>query len=165
VLGIAPIDRLGELTWLAPISVAVFGLLVGLVIRAANAVRFDRWMLLLTVGAFAGAYPLMYFAQEYISLPAAVLVSGGVALLIIGVRATTLIGAKLAIFGVIVPAAAILALTLGAAVIPRLQGLLLTIEAIAFFVIAMMLVPKIQPERAKEDVQGTAASAPQPNPS
>src|SRR5207248_10187392 len=26
VLGIAPIDRLGELTWLAPVSVIVFGL-------------------------------------------------------------------------------------------------------------------------------------------
>ena len=164
VLGIAPIDRLGELTWLAPISVAVFGLLVGLVIRAANAVRFDRWMLLLTVGAFAGAYPLMYFAQEYISLPAAVLVSGGVALSIIGVRATTLIGARLSFFGVIVPAAAILALTLGAAVVPRLQGLLLTIEAIAFFVIAMMLVPMIRPEAAKEESQRPAAIASPPNP-
>ena len=29
VLGIAPIDRLGELTWLGPLSVVVFGLLVG----------------------------------------------------------------------------------------------------------------------------------------
>jgi prepilin-type N-terminal cleavage/methylation domain-containing protein len=161
VLGIAPIDRLGELTWLAPISVGVFGLLVGLVIRAANATRFDRWMLLLTVGAFAGAYPLMYFAQEYISLGRAVVVSAGVALLIIGVRATTLVGAKLAFFGVIVPAAAILALTLGAAVAPKLQGLLLTIEAIAFFVIAMMLVPKIKPEATAPVPAGIATVAPE----
>ena len=29
VLGIAPIDQLGELTWLGPISVVIFGLLVG----------------------------------------------------------------------------------------------------------------------------------------
>ena len=29
VLGIAPIDRLGELTWLGPLSVVMFGLLVG----------------------------------------------------------------------------------------------------------------------------------------
>jgi prepilin-type N-terminal cleavage/methylation domain-containing protein len=65
VLGIAPIDRLGELTWLAPVSVVVFGLLVGLVVHVAGVTRFDRWMLLLTVGTFAGAYPLMYFAQEY----------------------------------------------------------------------------------------------------
>ena len=66
VLGIAPIDRLGELTWLGPISVVAFGLLVGLVVQAFAAPRFDVWMLLLTVGTFAGAYPLMYFAQEYI---------------------------------------------------------------------------------------------------
>src|SRR5262249_11632513 len=48
VLGIAPIDRLGELTWLAPISVIAFGLLVGLIVHAAGerAARFDRWMLL-----------------------------------------------------------------------------------------------------------------------
>src|SRR5262249_20829279 len=36
VLGIAPIDRLGELRWLAPVSVLVFGLLVGLVIHVAG---------------------------------------------------------------------------------------------------------------------------------
>ena len=58
VLGIAPIDRLGELTWLGPLSVLVFGLMVGLVVRAASVPRFDLWMLLLTVGTFAGAYPL-----------------------------------------------------------------------------------------------------------
>src|SRR4029079_5052071 len=64
VLGIAPIDRLGELTWLGPISVHAFGLSVGLAVQAMAATRFDVWMLLLTVGTFAGAYPLMYFAQE-----------------------------------------------------------------------------------------------------
>ena len=57
VLGIAPIDRLGELTWLGPLSVVIFGLLVGLVVHAASVAQFDRWMLLLTVGTFAGAYP------------------------------------------------------------------------------------------------------------
>ena len=41
VLGIAPIDRLGELTWLGPISVIVFGILVGLVVQAASVPRFD----------------------------------------------------------------------------------------------------------------------------
>ena len=68
VLGIAPIDRLGELTWLGPLSVVVFGLLVGLVCRSSTSAEFDRWMLLLTIGTFAGGYPLMYFAQEYIPL-------------------------------------------------------------------------------------------------
>src|SRR5436309_1399437 len=36
VLGIAPMDRLGELTWLGPLSVLVFGLVVGLVVRRAS---------------------------------------------------------------------------------------------------------------------------------
>ena len=50
VLGIAPIDRLGQLTWLGPVSVIVFGLLVGLVVHAASVTAFDRWMLLMTLG-------------------------------------------------------------------------------------------------------------------
>jgi prepilin-type N-terminal cleavage/methylation domain-containing protein len=144
VLGIAPIDRLGELTWLSPISVVVFGLLVGLVVHASSITRFDRWMLLLTVGTFAGAYPLMYFAQEYVSLNWAVLISAGVALAIIGVRAVTLMGAWLALTGVVLPAAAILAVTLIAAIWPSLQGLLLTALALGFFIVAMMLMPKIR---------------------
>ena len=85
VLGIAPIDRLGELTWLGPVSVVVFGILVGLVVQGCSATRFDLWMLLLTVGTFAGAYPLMYFAQEYIPLGPAVLISAGIAIVIIAV--------------------------------------------------------------------------------
>ena len=142
VLGIAPIDRLGELTWLGPLSVIIFGLLVGLVVHAASVPRFDLWMLLLTVGTFAGAYPLMYFAQEYISLGPAVVISAGIALAVIGVRAVTLMGARLALAGVVVPAAAILAVTLVAAVWTPLQGILLTAEALAFFIAAMMLMPK-----------------------
>ena len=129
VLGIAPIDRLGELTWLGPMSVVAFGLLVGLVVQASSVPRFDRWMLLLTIGTFAGAYPLMYFAQEYISLLPAVLISGAVAIAIIGIRAMTLMGVGRALVGVVVPAAAIMALTLAAAVWPQLQGILLTVLA------------------------------------
>jgi prepilin-type N-terminal cleavage/methylation domain-containing protein len=144
VLGIAPIDRLGELTWLGPVSVIVYGLLVGLVVHAAGAVRFDRWMLLLTLGTFAGTYPLMYFAQEYIPLTSAVLASAVLAVAIIGIRALTLMGVKLALFGVALPAAAILAITLIAAVAPRLQGLLLTIEGLGFFIVAMMLLPRVK---------------------
>jgi prepilin-type N-terminal cleavage/methylation domain-containing protein len=162
VLGIAPIDRLGELTWLAPVSVLVFGLLVGLIIRAAEEPRFDRWMLLLTVGTFAGAYPLMYFAQEYIPLGAAVLASAGVALAIIGVRAATLIGVKLALIGVLVPAAAILAVTLTAAIVPRLQGMLLTAEALGFFIIAMMLIPRLRTPTAPTGTVGEGPATPTP---
>jgi prepilin-type N-terminal cleavage/methylation domain-containing protein len=143
VLGIAPIDRLGELTWLGPISVIAFGLLVGLVVHASGVTWFDRWMLLLTVGTFAGAYPLMYFAQEYVSLGPAVLISAGIALAIIGVRAVTLMGAWLGLTGVVLPATAILALTLVAAIWPSLQGILLTIGALGYFIAAMMLLPKV----------------------
>ncbi|MDZ7618119.1 MAG: type II secretion system protein [Patescibacteria group bacterium] len=143
VLGIAPIDRLGELTWLGPISVVAFGLLVGLVAQAAAAPRFDLWMLLLTVGTFAGIYPLMYFAQEYIMLGPAVLASAGVALVVIGLRALTLMRFWWAVGGVILPAAAILAVTLTAAIWTPLQGILLTSLALGFFVAVMMLMPKL----------------------
>jgi prepilin-type N-terminal cleavage/methylation domain-containing protein len=161
VLGIAPIDRLGELTWLGPVSVVVFGLLVGMVIQAARVPGFDRWMLLLTIGAFAGAYPLMYFAQEYIPLEAAMIVSGGVALVIIAVRAATLMGVVLALVGVVLPAAAILAITLAAAVVPRLQGMLLTIQALGFFIAAMMLIPRLPRNFVPPVVVGEAALPPQ----
>jgi hypothetical protein len=144
VLGIAPIDRLGELTWLGPTSVVAFGLLVGLVVQAAGVVRFDRWMLLLTVGTFAGAYPLMYFAQEYISLGPAIFASAAVAIGIIGIRAMTLMKPGLALAGIILPAAVIMAITMAAAIWRPLQGILLTIEALGFFVVVMLLMPKLQ---------------------
>ncbi len=144
VLGIAPIDRLGELTWLGPISVVVFGLLLGLVVHAAGVPQFDRWMLQMVVGTFAGAYPLMYFAQEYIPLEVAVLASSGLAVAIIGVRAVSLMGVKLGLVGVVFPAAAILAITLVAAIVPRLQGILLTAEALGFFIVAMTLIPRLR---------------------
>jgi len=159
VLGIAPIDRLGELTWLGPVSVLVYGLLVGLVVRAAAATRFDRWMLLLTVGTFAGAYPLMYFAQEYISLGPAVLISAGVALAIIGTRAVTLMGVWLTLIGVILPAVVILAVTLVAAVWPSVQGMLLTAEALGFFIATMMLLPRIRAEASAPQAAGQSPPA------
>jgi prepilin-type N-terminal cleavage/methylation domain-containing protein len=160
VLGIAPIDRLGELTWLGPVSVIVFGLLVGLVVHATSATRFDRWMLLLTVGTFAGAYPLMYFAQEYVSLGPAVLISAGVALAIIGVRAVTLVGAWQALAGVILPAVTILAITLTAAIWPSLQGILLTAEGLGFFIVAMMLLPRIRPASIAPGLGQSPAAVP-----
>ena len=137
----------------------MFGLLVGLVVHAAKATRFDRWMLLLTVGTFGGAYPLMYFAQEYIPLWAAVAAAGGIALAIIGVLAVTLMGVKLALAGVILPAATILAVSLIAAVVPRLQGILLTGEALAFFILAMMLLPKLRMTSAALEPVGEVSPA------
>jgi hypothetical protein len=62
VLGVAPIDRLGELTWLGPASVVIFGLVLGLLAHTFDICNFDRWMLLLILGTFTSAYPLMYFA-------------------------------------------------------------------------------------------------------
>ncbi len=144
VQGIAPIDRLGELTWLGPLSVLVFGLMLGLVVRAASVPRFDLWMVLLSVGTFAGAYPLMYFAQEYIALVPAVLISAGFALTVIGVLAVTLLGVWLALGGVLLPATAIMAITLSAAVWPALQGILLTVEVFGFFIAAMLLLARIR---------------------
>jgi hypothetical protein len=143
VLGIAPIDRLGELTWLGPVSVVAFGLLVGLVVQAAAVPRFDRWMLLLTIGTFAGAYPLMYFAQEYVPLLQAMVISGAVAIAIIGIRTMTLMGVWPALFGIVIPAIVIMAITATAAIWPQLQGILLTTLALGFFVAAMMLMPKV----------------------
>src|SRR5437764_6853372 len=97
-------------------------IVIGLVVHVAGVPRFDRWMLLLTVGAFAGAYPLMYFAQEYVALAPAVLLSAGVALAIIALRAVTLMALRLALVGVILPAVAIMAITLVGVVWPSLQG-------------------------------------------
>jgi hypothetical protein len=125
------------------VSVVVFGLLVGLVVQATSAPQFDRWMLLLTIGTFAGAYPLMYFAQEYVALMPAVLISGAVAIGIIGIRAMTLVGFWRALLGIVVPAAAIMAITLAAAIWPQMQGILLTGLALGFFIAAMMLMPKV----------------------
>lgn len=164
VLGIAPIDQLGELTWLGPLSVVAFGLLVGLVVHAASIATFDRWMLIMTVGTFAGAYPLMYFAQEYISLVPAVLISAGIAILIIAIRAVTLMRFSLALFGVIVPAAAIMALTLTATIWPSLQGILLTVEALAFFIVVMMLVPHIRIDWPTEQPAYATPASPLPQP-
>jgi prepilin-type N-terminal cleavage/methylation domain-containing protein len=144
VLGIAPIDRLGELSWLGPASVVIFGLLLGLVAHAFNLQNFDRWMLLLILGTFTGAYPLMYFAQEFIPVNAAIIASSALVLLIIAIRSVTIIGLRIGLFGAVLPATAILAVTLLAAVHPRLQGLLITASGIGLFIVAMLLIPRLQ---------------------
>jgi prepilin-type N-terminal cleavage/methylation domain-containing protein len=159
VLGIAPIDRLGELTWLGPVSVVVLGLILGLVAHAFNLQNFDRWMLLLIVGTFTGAYPLMYFAQEFIPLNAAMLISSGLVLVIIGIRSATIIGLLMTLFGVVAPAATILALTLLAAVHTRLQGILGAGTGLALFVIAMLLLPRIRFDRLHLPSAGAVGEA------
>jgi len=144
VLGIAPIDRLGELTWLGPASVVIFGIVLGLVAHAFGIQKFDRWMLLLVLGTFTAAYPLMYFAQEFISLKVAMMVASVLVLVIIAIRSMTIMSAQLAVTGVVLPAAALLAVTLIAAIHPRLQGLLITSVGMALFIVAMVLIPRLQ---------------------
>jgi prepilin-type N-terminal cleavage/methylation domain-containing protein len=147
VLGVAPIDRLGELTWLGPSSVVIFGLVLGLVAHAFNIRNFDRWMLLLILGTFTGAYPLMYFAQEFIPLNTAIFASSGVVLLVIAIRSITIMGFRLGFCGSVLPAVAILAVTLLAAIHTRLQGILITGTGIALFIAAMLLVPRFNLDR------------------
>jgi prepilin-type N-terminal cleavage/methylation domain-containing protein len=144
VLGVAPIDRLGELTWLGPASVVIFGILLGLVAHAFAIQNFDRWMLLLVVGAFTGAYPLMYFAQEFITLNHAMMAAASLVLVIVAIRSMTVMSVQLAIAGVVLPAAALMAVTLIAAVHTRLQGILITGVGMALFVVAMVLIPRLQ---------------------
>jgi prepilin-type N-terminal cleavage/methylation domain-containing protein len=147
VLGIAPIDRLGELTWLGPASVVIFGLILGLVAHAFAIQNFDRWMLLLILGTFTGAYPLMYFAQEFTSLNHAMLAASVFVLIVIAIRALTIMSAPLALAGVVFPAASLLAVTLVAAIHTRLQGILITSVGMALFILAMLLIPKMRFER------------------
>lgn len=144
VLGIAPIDRLGQLTWLGPASVVLFGFLLGLFAHACNIERFDRWMLLLVLGTFSAAYPLMYFAQDFIPLNAAIVVSSAIVLVVIAIRSTTIMGLRRALLGTVLPAGLILMVTLTAAIHTRLQGILVTAVGIAVFVVAMLLIPKIK---------------------
>ena len=158
VLGVAPIDRLGELTWLGPASVVVFGLLLGLVANAFAIRNFDRWMLLLILGTFTGAYPMMYFAQEFIPLNTAIFALSAIVLLVITIRSVTIMGARLAVMGTVLPAAAILAVTLVAATHTRLQGLLITGTGLAVFIVAMLLMP-----RMKRELEISSRPRPKPN--
>jgi hypothetical protein len=105
-------------------------------------------MLLLVLGTFAGAYPMMYFAQEFIPLNVAMLVCGGGVLLVILVRTATVIGIRYALPGVAIPAGLIMWLTLTAAVRPQYQGILLTGLALGLFTIAMLLAPRLHAARA-----------------
>jgi hypothetical protein len=149
VLGVAPIDRLGELTWLGPASVVIFGFLLGLVANVFYLRNFDRWMLMLVLGAFTGAYPLMYFAQEFIPLNAAILVSSALALAVIAVRTVTIMSTRLALLGIVTPAALILTVTIVAAIQTRLQGILITGVGFAGFVVAMLLLPRMNHEKSQ----------------
>jgi hypothetical protein len=115
-------------------------------------------MLLLVVGTFTGAYPLMYFAQEFIPLTAAMLTSSIVVLTIIAIRAITIMQLRLALLGIILPAGAILAVTLLAAIHTRLQGILITGTGIALFIVAMQLMPRLKKEKELPGAPGFSAA-------
>jgi prepilin-type N-terminal cleavage/methylation domain-containing protein len=161
VLGVAPIDRLGELSWLGPASVVVYGFLLGLIAHAFNIRNFDRWMLLLVLGTFTGAYPLMYFAQEFISLNTAILVSSALVLVVIAIRALTIMNLRLALLGVVLPAVSILSITLVAATHKQLQGILITVVGLAVFIAAMLLIPRMKQTESHKSAppQGALPSA------
>ncbi|HYO09625.1 MAG TPA: type II secretion system protein [Tepidisphaeraceae bacterium] len=159
VLGIAPIDRLGELSWLGPLSVVLFGLVIGVVAHAYDVQRFDRWMLLLVLGTFTAAYPMMYFMQEMIPLNLATNVSGGLVLVVIAWRTISLMGWRLGIFGAVVPAAAIMAATLLAAVRPSLQGIILTALSLMLFILIMSFAPRLHAARREPAGEAPRLSA------
>ncbi len=142
ILGIAPMDKLGELVWLGPVSVFIFGVLVALFGLAYAPDKLDRWMLMLIVGTFTAAYPLMYFAQEFMPLTYAIAMAAAVTLVIIAVRSITLFGFMAGIVCTIFLAGGLMALTLVAATHTITQGLLLTFMAIGAFIMAMILLPK-----------------------
>jgi len=68
--------------------------------------------------------------------------------------------ARWAIGGVILPAAAIMAATLAAAVWKPLQGIVLTAEGLGFFILAMTLMPKVR--AASDAFWGVGLSLPTP---
>jgi hypothetical protein len=131
------------LSWLGPLSVVVFGLVLGLIAHAYRVERFDRWMLLLVIGTFTGAFPLMYFAQEFMGLSWAIIASAGTVLFVIAARTLSIMGLRLGFAGAVLPAALIMTATLVAAVRPQLQGILLTGMALALFLVAMTLAPRL----------------------
>jgi hypothetical protein len=121
--------------------------LLGLVANAFYIRNFDRWMLLLILGTFTGAYPLMYFAQEFIPLNAAIFLSSAIVIVIIAIRSLTMMRASLALLGIVLPAVIVLALTIVAAIQTRLQGLLITGTGLLFFIVAMLLIPRLKVEK------------------
>jgi hypothetical protein len=69
-------------------------------------------------------------------------------------------GVWLALAGIVLPGIVILAITLTAAIWPSYQGILLTAEALGFFITAMMLIPRIRiPAPAPQPVVPSAPPA------
>ena len=153
VLGISATDMLWRLTWTGPISVAAFAILYLLMAFAAGPERFSAWTVVLVVGCFTAAFPLMYFMQEFGSLTFAVTAAVAVVTAIILARTATLLGLRAAIVaGAFLPVALAL-LAVGAAVSERLavRGTFLTVEALAFLVLSMIYLPAAKAAFASDE--------------
>ena len=98
----------------------------------------------------------MYFAQEFVPLNVAMFAAAGLVLIIIAIRAMTIMSRQLALVGVVFPAATLLAITLLAATHTRLQGILITTVGLALFIVAMLLIPRMQIARNLGLTQGVA---------
>ncbi len=146
VLGIAALDRLGELTWLGPLSVLVFGILIALVALAEDPGKLNVWLVILVAGCFAGAYPMMYFLQDFTELTAAIVLATGLVLVVIGWRIISLFGPWRGVFGGIILPVMLIGLTIAATIQdkPAMRGVLLTVMGIFSLVTAMTLLPKVQ---------------------
>ncbi len=164
MLGIAALDRLGELTWLGPLSVLVFGILIALLALAHDPQKLNVWLVILVAGCFAGAYPMMYFLQDFIDLTAAVVLANVVVLTVVGWRIISLFGLWRGLFGGIVLPVILMGLTLAATIQakPAMQGALLTVMGIFGLVTAMILLPRAQANllRPKQDNKPPAAPCP-----
>ena len=166
MLGIAALDRLGELTWLGPLSVLAFGILFALLALAHDPEKLNVWLVILVAGCFAGAYPMMYFLQDFTDLTAAVAFANVVVLTVIGWRVISLFGFWRGLFGGIVLPAVLMGLTLAATIQakPAMQGVLLTVMGIFGLVTAMILLPRAQANllRSKQDGGGLPEGSREP---
>ena len=78
---------------------------------------------------------------------AAIFISSAIVLAVIAIRAVTIMGWRLALFGVVLPAVLILCVTLVCAIHPRLQGMLVTSTGLVLFIVTMLLLPRMRLNR------------------
>ena len=161
VLGIAALDRLGELTWLGPLSVLVFGILIALIALAHDPEKLNVWLVILVTGCFAAAYPMMYFLQDFIDLYAAIALATVFVVVVIGSRIISLFGLWRGLFGGGIVPVVLMGLTISATIHakPATQGVALTVMGVFALVSAMMLLPRAQANLArKAEGQSTVVS-------
>jgi hypothetical protein len=161
VLGIAALDRLGELTWLGPLSVLVFGILVALIALAHDPDKLNAWLAILVTGCYAAAYPMMYFLQDFIDLYAAIALATAFVVVVIAWRVISLFGLRRGFFGGIILPVVLMGLTISATIQakPATQGVALTIMGAFALVSAMTLLPRVQANLARNaEGRSTVAS-------